>query len=380
MEAGAAEASIPLAEIAAAIRRSGAVTASKVRRQLRAWRVDLAAWRHSLLDRAGAIELGRHGRRFGERIGYLRSHPAMVAVAAAILLLAVLAFLVGRSLPADDAAPAQSNLSTSVQAGPLRLSDGIGWQRATVPSQVAQLVPAGRVVAPSVTDISVVLGPLATDRVPQWFDALGIRRASAREFMAGRVAARAYKGTLPGSGQVAVNALLVPTSAGAATVICLGGSGRETSGADDDCRAVMSTVALAGATAGATSPSSAAASAVDGLVSELNSRRVRDASLLSRAATPGRQANAAFALQADYSAAAQRAGAIEFTGLAAASGADLRARLRATADAYGAMARAADANSQAGYTTGLQRALRADAQISGTLADLAALGYGKEDK
>jgi hypothetical protein len=176
-----------------------------------------------------------------------------------------------------------------------------------------------------------------------------------------------------------VTTLLIPSTSAVATAICLSDSG--SASAAEDCQTVLTTtVALRGADAAKATPASADATALRSAIGDLNSRRARDAAILTAAATSGRQANAALLLRSDYRAIAARVAEIHFTQLASASGTTLITQLHRTADAYGALAKAADVRSQAGYTAALDTALAAEAKIATSLKQLTALGYESSEK
>jgi hypothetical protein len=303
------------------------------------------------------------------------SRSVTIAIGAAILVGALIALLIGRSLSGDHSKTAQSNVAKPVAAGHLSLSSWTGWQRGRVPARVSALIPGGRVVNPAGTDVSVVFGDLPVEQVSRTFSALGLQATSGEELTAGKLKTRMYTGQLPGPGHLAVTALFVPSSAGASSAICL--SDASSVGAKEDCKTVLTTtVALRNASPVRATPSAADATAMIIAINDLNIRRGRDAAELSAATTSGRQANAAAHMSADYQAIASRVSAIGFTALASAPGKSLVAQLKATAAGYDSLARAADGHSQAAYTTALGAALAADAKISQSLDALTALGYG----
>ena len=302
----------------------------------------------------------------------------LIAIVAIVIVSAPIAFMIGRSLPGDEPPPAV-DVSSRVAQGNLALSGWIGWERGRAPQEVTALVSEARVVNPAVTDVSVVLGDLPADRIPAMFSTLGLRASSGEELSAGALKARAYTGELPGTDPLAIMALLIPTTNGISTAVCLSRGG--STAAAEDCRTVLTTtVALRGTKPAAASPDVADASALRASISELNTRRNRDAAALSAAATSGRQANAAEALSADYSQVASRLSDFEFTQLATPSGRSLVQQLKAAAAAYDALARAADSDSRSGYTAALGTATDADAKIEEALEQLTALGYGKTEK
>jgi hypothetical protein len=337
---------------------------------------DSARW--SAIRTTGRLRssLSARSARLRDQVSDNASRPIVVVAVVALVCCALVAFMVGRSLPNNDST-AGSDASTQVSAGHLTLVGWPGWERGRVPSQVAGLVQRPRVVAPTATDVSVVVGDLPLDRVPRLFSVLGLKASSAETLKAGPASARSYTGVMPGPKAQSVMAVIVPTSAGASAAICVGAGG--TTEAAGDCRTVLTTtITLRGATAGVAAPTAAAASALRSSVEDLDVQRRRDAAVLSGAATSGRQANAALLLSDDYKAIAGRVAAIDFTPLASASGRSLVRALNAGAAAYAQLARAADASSRPGYTAALGQALRADGQIARSLGELTALGYGRE--
>jgi hypothetical protein len=314
-------------------------------------------------------------RRRANKLKELWSRPVTVTIAAVLVVCALIGFVIGRSLSGNDNPAARADNSTHVSGGHLTLSSVTGWENGRAPRQVTELVRSARVVEPSGMGVSVVLGDVAPDQVPKLIAALGLKTSSATDLSAGSTSARSYTGKLPGSSPRSVTALLVPSSAGISTAICLGDA--RMTWAAEDCQTVLTTTAsLRNADPAAVTPAKAEVLALRSSIIDLNSRRARDAAALDAATTSGRQANAAQLLGADYRAAATRASGIKFTPLASGSGRSLVKQLSTAAAAYTELARAADGNSSAGYVTALNRATKAEATIEQSLLDLAAFGYG----
>jgi hypothetical protein len=283
-------------------------------------------------------------------------------VAAALLALAVVAFLLGRG-GSDDG---DGGDSQPVAAGPLTIDAPSGWRPAgaafAVPglrlSDDVTLAPDGDArkgaMAAGMTDAgnaSMLPAPFLARLadVPPRDDSVEL----------GELEGYRYEGLKPkGFGQP-LTVYVSPTSEGVATVACAGPAGGG-SAFLDECETAATTLGLASGTAFPLGGGERYSTRLDATFDRLNAARRSQAAALRKASTPAKQAAAGDALAASYRRAARSLkGAVVSPELAQDNARIVRA-LGDAGEAYADLAQAARQGKRARYRAAASRASAAD--------------------
>jgi hypothetical protein len=296
-----------------------------------------------------------------------------VAVGAA-LLAAVLGFLIGGS---GGSKSSSGGTPTVVAASPdVKAKVPSGWSKlASVPAVPGLGVSDGVAFAPGGKD--------GGDAI-----ALGAVRGSANNstlLPAGLIKAA---GTLPAKQAVAlgdglqayryrnlrlsgfarpVTVYAVPTTAGVATLACLGAAA--------NCDASANTMALVSAKSFPVGPSADYGKAVSGALAALGKAQKSRQAKLASAKTPDAQASAAQSLSAATSKAAGTIGKLDVSPADALANTQLVAALKHTAKAYGSAAKAAKQHDKAAFAKARKAVAAGQKDIAKALSGLKAAGY-----
>ncbi|MBE2318754.1 hypothetical protein DVA67_022450 [Solirubrobacter sp. CPCC 204708] len=291
-----------------------------------------------------------------------------LVVAAAIVGGFLLSGNVGSALRDDDpesgpAAPREDE-TTQVSLGRLRLQPDPGWtqlDRAPAVPGFAIDRSLGFAPYPGLNTVFVATLQYAEDGT---LLPAGLRGDAPRP-SAGRLAgipAWFYRGL--SAGRWRLDAAVVPTSQGVVTVACAvpGNAGDLPVGCLNGVRG------LAVADASTLPPSASAAFQIQlpAALIELDTARVDDRTAIRRAKTPGGQARAAARLRQAHLKAAAR---LERSATDAEGGPALISALRASADAYRALERAANRRDRRAWTRARATARRAESALARALAD-----------
>lgn len=336
----------------------------------------VAAARRALASGTTVAHLGNGRRRFSETISdpsLLRRAPVIDVsphrtipwrllgiVAAAVVLLALLGFALGRVSAGEDEGP------RGVIRGPLsvRFDDG-AWVDAEPPA-IPGLRLEGPVALRSTDDDrrgTIVLG-LAPDAqgvglLPRELAATLRGSVPVRRVRVGPYTGLYYESLPATEVEPALDLLLVPTPRGAATVACLTPRVLAPGTEPADCRAVAATVRLNGLRALPLATGGAYGDALAAPLARLDGERLALRRQLDGARTRPEQSRIAGGLAAAYAAAATGVDKIAPTPFARPSHMALRDALRLAARRYATLSDAARSGDEAGYAraaTGVEAA------------------------
>jgi hypothetical protein len=164
-----------------------------------------------------------------------------------------------------------------------------------------------------------------------------------------------------------VTVYAVPTTAGVATLACLGASAT--------CDASANTMQLVSAKAFPVGPSGDYAKAVGGALGALGKATKSGQAKLKAARTPRAQASAANGLSTAYAKAAKALGGLNVSPADKLANAQLVAGLGATAKAYRSAATAANKNDKKAYATASKAVAAGQQTVAKALAGLKSAGY-----
>jgi hypothetical protein len=300
------------------------------------------------------------------------------AAALALVVAALVGYLLGK--PGDDDAPVRtsSTLSGSTSAGPLGLRFPRGWApRGGAPSipglKLADQVAVGPAGAPGRGVIAGTTTAAGPRLLPGAFlGALEEPPRAADRVRLGKVEALRYEGLEPrGFGGRALTVFAAPTSGGVATIACFAPSG---GGAAfrGECERVAGTLSLKGETPFPVGADPKYATALGGVIGRLDKRRRAGRTTLSRARTRAAQSKAASGLVDAYTQARAGLRGIDASPAAAPTQKAIEQSLGRAAAAYKRLGRARTATA---FRLASRRVERAEARVQSRLAGLKALGY-----
>jgi hypothetical protein len=164
-----------------------------------------------------------------------------------------------------------------------------------------------------------------------------------------------------------VTVYAVPTTAGVATLACLGGAAT--------CDPSANTMALVSAKGFPVGPSADYGKAVSGALATLGKAQKSGQAKLKSAKTPDAQASAAQSLSAATSKAASTIGGLKVSPADALVNSQLVTALKSTAKAYGSAAKAAKQHDKAAFAKAGKTVSTGQKDIAKALAGLKAAGY-----
>jgi hypothetical protein len=164
-----------------------------------------------------------------------------------------------------------------------------------------------------------------------------------------------------------VTVFAVPTSAGVATLACVG--------AQATCDASINTMQLVSAKAFPVGPSSDYAKAVGGALGTLRKATKSGQAQLGSAKTPKAQASAANGLSAAYGKAAKTLGGLSVSPADKLANQQLVSGLNATAKAYSSAAKAASKHNKSAYAKASKDVATGQKSVAKALAGLKSAGY-----
>ena len=307
--------------------------------------------------------------------GAPRRRLAPAALGGAVLLAAAVAagLLGGGSGERDAAPPAAAPESLALSAGPLALRGPEGWTAREAPPiaglGLREPAAAGNGESTIVAGTTAAEGPAL---LPADF-AQRLPSPPRPEDAVTLGAARAYRfaDLRPEGSDGAMTLLVAPTSAGVATIVCLG--------TDVDrarCEAAAGSLELDdGVRVLRLGPSAQYARALKAPLDRLRTRRAAALRDLDAADTPGAQARHAATIAAAYRKAAAALGKVEPNPPERPVHAALRRAVARAGQAYGSVADAAGAERRQAYERAGRRARTADRDLNQALEELEAFGY-----
>jgi hypothetical protein len=274
-----------------------------------------------------------------------------------------------RTAPPAAAAPGTATL----EAGALTLQGPAGWTARDAPKlpglELRDAAALGRGDARIVAGMTDAAGPAL---LPAAFTAGLSAPPAAREAVeAGEAQAFRYADLRHEDVDGELTVLAAPTTAGIATIACLGG-------ADDRarCETAAGTLALAGgARAFALGPSKRYAGELAAPVARLADKRAAAIRRMASATTPDGQARAARDAASAYATAAQALGKVEPNPPERAAQQGLERAVRRARKPYAAAADAARGGHRRAWARARTRAAAADRAVNRALARFEALGY-----
>jgi hypothetical protein len=297
----------------------------------------------------------------------------VAGIAAAVIALAVVGYLVGSSGSKSSGTPANNS---SASAGALTITFPDTWQRVGSAPPIPGLSfkdpisvapkggPAvGALTAGTVTAAGPTLLPAS------FTSSLSSPPPKGDPVKLGNLQALRYTGLKPKAYPQELTVYAVPTDAGVATVAC-SASAAQAATFLPQCERAASTLTLSGAQAFDLGVPKAYAGAVSSAISKLQAARTGALGKLRAAKTPAAQATAARQAAAAYAAAARSlAGQKVPPQLAQANGA-IVAALRGGASGYAAMAAGAAQGNTGAYKTGAAAVKKADGALQKALQAL----------
>jgi hypothetical protein len=300
------------------------------------------------------------------------SSALVAAVAAGVIALAVVGFLVGNSGSKGSTTQANSSLS----AGPITITFPDSWQRVTSAPPIPGLTFKGPIsVAPKGGPaVGVLTAGTVSAAGPGLLPASFAKKLSSPPgkgdpVKLGKLQALRYTGVKPKSYPQELTVYAVPTDAGVATVAC-SAAPAQAARFLPACERAASSLTLAGAKAFDLGVPKSYAAAVSATIKKLESARKAALGKLKAAKTPGTQAAAARKAAAAYATAAKSlAGQTVPPQLEQANVAIVSA-LRRAATGYTAMAKGADNGSSGAYLSGAASVKSADKALQKALQSL----------
>jgi serine/threonine-protein kinase len=297
----------------------------------------------------------------------------VAAIAAAVIALAVVGYLVGNSGSKSSGAPANNS---SASAGALTITFPDTWQRVssappipglTFKNPISVAPKGGPAVGALTAGTVAAAGPTL---LPASFTkSLSSPPSKGEPVKLGNLQALRYTGLKPSSYPQQLTVYAVPTDAGVATVAC-SASAAQAATFLPQCERAASTLTLSGAQAFDLGVPTTYAAAVSSAVAKLQAARKGALDKLRAAKTPGAQATAARQAAAAYAAAAKTlAGQKVPPQLAQANGA-IVAALRGGAGGYTDMAAGAANGKTAAYKSGAAAVKKADGALQKALQAL----------
>ena len=309
----------------------------------------------------------------------------LVAAGAVAVLLFAVAFLAGRSGGADaqDPPPPQAApppaLASSASSGAVELRFPSGWRRAASPPRIPGLAIDDQVALTGPAGAGVVAGRTRATGPALLPAALLERladppRRDDRVRLGGLTAYR-YKGIDVRGLDRPLTLMVVPTTAGVATVACLGAAGGSTIA--DTCERIAGSIGLVRGRPIALGPDRTYAKRLNKATARLNRSRSSLGRQLARARSRSGQARRAGDVAAAYAAASRsidRAG--RSVGPAARPGHDAVVGAVSRGErAYRSLAAAARHGQARRYRAARRDVARADRAVAAALASLRPLGY-----
>ena len=304
--------------------------------------------------------------------------PFPYAIAAvALVVAAVVGYLLGK--PGDPPKPATTNaaLASSTTAGALGLRFPGSWERRGEAPKIPGLALKDQVaVGPAAEQGQGVIVGMSDAKGPRLLPAAFLGSLAkpprpADRVRLGKVEALRYEGLEPNGFGRSLTVFAVPTSSGVATIACFAppGGGAAFRG---DCDRVAGSLGVRDLTTYPVGADPKYAADVNRVVSGLATRRKAGRTALSGAGTPVGQRQAAAALADTYALAAADLGGIETSPVNAAATAAIGKAMQQTATAY---KRLAGTKTPAAFVRASGGVRRAEARVNARVAALKALGY-----
>ena len=302
---------------------------------------------------------------------------ALAGIAAGVVALAVIGFVLGSSGGGSDE-PAGSN---SASAGAVKLSYPDSWEESAEPVAVPglelrdaiALSPAGAgeggLIAGQASATGALLLPSAL------LERLADRPSEGDPVKLGELEALRYEGLQPEGLDGEATVYAVPNAGGVATVACVGPSGAEAASFQSGCATIAASLELRDVEPVPLGPSQAYADALNAAVGTLNSQRAAARSTLRSARTPDGQSRAAGQLQGAYRTAARSLSRAEPGPAAQEANAGIVKALQETSSAYGRLASAARRGDRGAYGAARRAATNGESAVRRAIGKLAELGY-----
>jgi len=296
-------------------------------------------------------------------------------MASATLVAAVLAGVVGFLVGGGSSSSGEA-FGNSASAGSLEVSFPSGWQRLASPPAIpglafSQPLALAAQAKAGASAQQLLAGELATtgpSLLPSAFtSALSGGLPHPEAITLGTLQAYRYRALSVRGLGTPLTLYAVPTTAGVATVACLGSSGSTS----EQCAQIAATLKLSGASAYALGPSQQYASSLARTYGTLASAAGAAGSRLSSATSAAAQATAAKQISTAYDAAAGALKALKVSPAVQGINASLSSSLSALGRDYAALAAAAAGAEEAAYASAT-RAIASDRK--GAERALAALG------
>jgi hypothetical protein len=297
----------------------------------------------------------------------------IAAIAAGVIALAVVGFVVGSSGGGGTETPANNS---SASAGVLTITFPDTWQRVasappipglTLKDPIA-LAPKG---GPAVGALTAGMGTSSDPTLlPASFkSSLSNPPKQGDPVNLGQLQAYRYTGLKPKNYPQELTVYTVPTDAGVATIACSAAAAQAASYLPE-CERAASTLTLSGAQAFDLGVPKAYADSLNGTISKLQSARKAGLARLKAAKTPAAQASAARQIAAAYAAAARTLAGLKGPPQLGATNTAIITSLRRAQGGYASMATSVARGDRGGYLAGAATVKTADAALAKALKEL----------
>jgi Protein kinase domain len=305
-----------------------------------------------------------------------RSGGFLLAVVAAALIAAAVGAVLGGGRGSSS-----HPYGNSASAGNIELSFPSTWQR-TAPAQAIPGLAFSETIALAPTGAPAgerLLAGEVNARGPSLMPSgllaeLAHPPASPAAVRLGDVDAYRYSDLSVRGLPATLTLYVVPSTAGVATVACLGGSAA-TSAYTQECAQIAATLRLSGASAFALTASPQYAGALSRALGSLQSALAGAGSRLHSASSVSAQAAAAKEIASAFENAGVSLARLPVSPSIGGANANLASALKATGAGYGALAGAARAEDGAAYAQASRVLSRSQARIASALGELRKAGY-----
>jgi hypothetical protein len=303
--------------------------------------------------------------------------PGLIAaVAAGVIALAVVGYLVGSSGSSGSQAPANNS---SASAGALTITFPDTWQRVDSAPPIPGLAfkdpisvaPKGGPAVGALTAGTTTSGD-ATLLPASFKKTLSSPPSKGEPVKLGKLQAYRYTGLKPKSYPQDLTVYTVPTDGGVATIACSAAAAQAATFLPE-CERAASTLTLSGVQAFDLGVPKSYADALNGAVTKLQAARKAALAKLQSAKTPTAQAAAARQAAAAYGTAAKALAGQKVPPQLDAANVAIVSAMRQAQSGYSAMAAGAAGGNTGAYKTGTAAVKKADAALAKALQGLGQL-------
>jgi hypothetical protein len=302
-------------------------------------------------------------RRLNGRVIAILAGCAVVAVAIGYLV-----------APSSKKTTPPAALSNSASSGPVQLRFPSAWHQSAAGPQVPGLKLGDQIALAGAPAGAAVLAGMSDATGPKLLSKALLARLGKDpkhdSVRLGSAAAYRYKGLQASSPAQRLTLYAVPTTAGVATLACVGPAA-----SSPDCEAVATTLRLKGVKAFPLGPNANYAKALNKAITTLNARALAGRRQLAKARTRATQAKAATALAGAYRTAASALRGVPVSPADRAANDALLTALQTTNSAYARLASAANRGQQGAYAKAQAAVAAGERAVNSAIGAMRDLGY-----